>query len=243
MSGLIAVPLFVFYVVVATLIVRYLLKKFKKHLPVAVVVLIVILLPFWDVLGAYLIKGYYELTLKPDIYEYPQRDKNGKIESVGASLAGGKFMDNFTDQKKLDLLLKKLKESNVSDFVEYNSEVYKTNDALEEPQRVLVRVNINNKEKPYEIVKESKARYIGKFLPESKPTFLLFFVVFKNEYGIFDTKKNKLIAKSQAVSIGTPRFMDTLRRNLFFLPSFRTGSVNTWTDMKKELFGDVKVVY
>ena len=242
MSGLIVVPLFIFYVVVATLIVTALLKKFKKHLPLAVVILIVILLPFWDIFGALLIKGYYELTLKPDIYEYPQRDKNGKIESVGASLAGGRFMKNFTDKKRFERLLQKLKKSNISDFVEFDSEIYKTDSALEDPQKVLVRVYINNKEKPYEIVKESKARYIGKFLPDSKPTFLLFFVVFKNEYGIYDTKNDKLIAKSQAVSIGTPRFMDTLRRNLFFLPSFRTGSVNTWIDLKKELFGDVGVV-
>ncbi len=241
MSGLIAVPLFVFYVVVATLIVRYLLKKFKKHLPVAVVVLIVILLPFWDVLGAYLIKGYYELTLKPDIYEYPQRDKNGKIESVGASLAGFRSMHWFKNSDDFKYLLKTIQESNISDFVEFKSYIYKTNDALEESQRVLVRVNINNKEKPYEIVKESKARYI-KEVEEVQPTNLFLFAIFITESRVIDRKTHKIIAVSKTISIGTPRFMDTLRRNLFFLPSFRTGSVNHANEMRRELFDDVRII-
>jgi hypothetical protein len=244
MSGLIILPIFIFYVVVGTLVLKFLLKKFKKPLNTAVVILIVIFLPFWDIIGANLIKVYYELTLEPIIYEYPERDANGKIESIGSSLAHGKHMENFTNKDRLDRLLKKLKASKVSDFVEYYSTIYKIipRDYTEKGEDVLIRVNINNKDKPYEIITKSQARYIGKSLPKPKPTFLLLFAVFKNEYGVFDTKKNKLIGKSQTVSIGTLRFMDTFRRKVFLLPSFRTGFVNTWPKMKKQLFKGIRII-
>jgi hypothetical protein len=69
------------------------LKTWKRRVLCTLLSLSVLVAPFWDLLIQKGIKTYYE-TYKMDdtIYAYPERDRDGKIESLGV----GKLVDKTT---------------------------------------------------------------------------------------------------------------------------------------------------
>lgn len=70
-------------------------KKFSNIL----LLILVILLPFWDLIVQKVIKTYHQVFNLTEIiiFDYPQRDENEKIESIGFSLTG------YIDVKNIEL--------------------------------------------------------------------------------------------------------------------------------------------
>lgn len=66
--------------------------------------LVVLLLPFWDLLLQKGIKTYYEtFMMESQIYAYPEKDKDGKIESLGVGEVDRYPFDFFIKNQKIFL--------------------------------------------------------------------------------------------------------------------------------------------
>ncbi|NQY21499.1 MAG: hypothetical protein HRT40_09345 [Campylobacteraceae bacterium] len=216
MSGLIILPIFIFYVVVAFFVFKLLLSMFRKKFSNILLLILVILLPFWDLLFQFGIRSFYQVfLLNPIVYEMPQKDKDGKIESIGDSLTFYLSMKNIIDKEKLVYRLNRiypnLKEK-VSDYIELNSMTgsyeNKTN------KDVIVKIFMLNNS--YEIIDKTEARYIKKSV-DNPSSSLLGFKIRKDEYQIYDTKLNKVIGSAPLFVIGTVPFMEYIRREYFLM--------------------------
>ncbi|QOG11536.1 hypothetical protein [Arcobacter sp. FWKO B] len=242
MSGLIIFPIFIVYVGVGVLILNFILKLFKKQIAKVWIILIVVVFPFWDVIAGYGILGIIKLTAKPTIYEYPQRDEDGRIESVGESLTRGFVStETLSDSQRLNNFKKKFN-NKISDFIEFNSDVYD-----EDNKRLIVKINFKQNDKPYEIIEQSQARYIGKFITDVEDTTFLGFGIDKSIVEIHDTKENKIIAIAPTIGVSTNLYMEWVRQKIFFLVSSGGGramiyidSIVTAQELRKELFTDIK---
>ena len=177
------------------------------------VFLFVLILPFYDLLIQKGIKTYYEtfVTLEK-IYAYPERDKDGKIESLGVwRRSEEQHTSNYLwDQNSLLEFKKRL--SGISEFVEYYflGSFEKT---IDKDGKVTIkdnygrngdlgyaRVYLNETPIRYEKIKnESKyqARYQVKGIDDSG----IFYSKTIIEY--WDMKENKLLATKLHISFRT----------------------------------------
>ncbi|MCK9338306.1 MAG: hypothetical protein M0P43_10780 [Arcobacteraceae bacterium] len=243
MSGLIIFPIFILYVVVGFLVLSFILKLFKKQIAKVWILLIVIVFPFWDIIAGYGILGVIKLTAKPTIYEYPQRDEDGRIESVGESLTRGFVStETLSDSQRLNNFKKKFN-NKISDFIEFNSDVYDEDNN----KRLIAKINFKQNDTPYEIIEQSQARYIGEFITDVDNSTFLGFGIDKSEFEIHDTKQNKIIAIAPTIGVSTNLYMEWVRQKIFFLISSGGGSTMIQLDsivtayqLMAELFKDIK---
>ena len=209
MSGLIILPILIAYILFA---------MFMYKLTASKIVLIVILVfPFWDLILKQGINFGYRVYLmsEPTTYAYPERDKDGKIESVGHPFAsGGVDLEDFTDrQKVLDRLDRRFSyiRENVSDFVEFKIGLYDDN-----PQLTIVKFYLSDKNKNYEIIDKSEARYIENSEEKKEHLFGWFYT---EKIGIYDTKEKKYLSTVTYLSMKSISFMNYIRENIFWLQS------------------------
>jgi len=242
MSGIIIIPILVIYAFFCYIIYRIVLGKTQKWLLSVTVFFAVLTFPFWDLIIDKGIEKFYNTfgLLEPIVYEMPERDKNGKIESIGGWLMPSINIENLEDKEKLNILLNKLREDNISEFVEFRSRVgsYKDNSR----KRVIIKVNLYNKEKPYEIIEKSQARYIQKY--RDKYDFNFFVIVIRNtEYYIYDNKKQKVIATAQTMPAFN--FLPSIFVRHYILHAsglFSRESNNYVDEMRNDLFKDIRIV-
>ena len=248
MSGIIIIPVYIIYVIIGYIVFKLILKLFKKRLNSLIVLLIVIFFPFWDIFVANQILKILSHTTKYTIYEMPERDKDGKVESIGSSLTIS-FVDiEKYSSEKLQSFINRLREDNISEFIEFRT--YEVNPKFKERTHFIAKIYLNpNAKKPYEIIEKSEARYIKKFVPSNDNISFLGFTIDKYLVEIHDTKKNKIIAIAPTVDVETPRIMNVIRGAVFMLisggggaPMFRTEAIVTGADLRKELFKDIEGV-
>ncbi|RXI36129.1 hypothetical protein CRU99_13610 [Malaciobacter mytili] len=240
MSGLIIIPIYIIYVIVGFIVFKLILRLFKKRLNSIIILAIVIIFPFWDIFAANGILKILTYTTKPIIYEMPEKDKDGKIESIGDSLTKGYIdLDDYNME-----FYKKTYAHKVSGYVEYTA---RTKNPLYKDKEILIaKIYLNpNSKKDYDIIEKSEARYISKLIDSEDDTFFGF-KLFKSHVEFIDTKKNKIIAIAPSIRVGTPYIMNLFRGGILMLISggggsamFGTKPIITFKDSKEQLF-DIK---
>ena len=170
----------------------------------------------------------------------PEKDKNGKIESIGASLTKGYIdLDDYNME-----FYKNTYAHKVSDYVEYTART--KNPLYKDKKNLIAKVYLNsNAKKDYEIIEKSEARYIY-ILVDTKDDTFFGFKIYKSQAEYIDTKKNKTIAIAPSIRVGSHYIMDIFRRVVFMMFSggggasmFGTKPLITAKDCKKQLF-DIK---
>lgn len=109
--------LYVLCALIVSKVAKHFLSKYYRHIG-KVVFVIVLLAPFWDLFIQKGIKTYYQVfDVGTAIYAYPEKDKDGKIESLGV---GEKVVRDTSGYLKDQRRLVKLKDYYpVSNTLEY----------------------------------------------------------------------------------------------------------------------------
>jgi len=206
-------------------------------------------LPFWDLILQKGIKTYYQVFMSnPIIYEYPEKDKNGKVESLAADRISTISSSGYLSER--ERFNKLLKRYNVSGFLELyminsfkkeniNGKIITKQD--NEKDMGYVRVYLNQDDINYKLIKDENdftARY--QVLAEEKD----FYVLKKIDVKIWDKKKNILLGKGSKLKFS---FIDIDKEKFRYKFLFwRTGndmdlvrvkSVDNYNKLFKELFG------
>jgi len=211
MSGLIIFPILIVYIVFAILMYKLTASK--------IVLIIILVFPFWDLIVQKGIKTYYQVfESEPIIYAMPEFDKNGKIESLGVVDIYYTSFGYFTTAEKFENFKKSEKElyQKVSKYVELTAYMRGEN---AKATRVYMA---DDAPKRYEFIEKQKARYQ---VIASKPESHLFGFYKKRIYKLIDTKKNnKVLAESYAISFvgGKMRYF---RRNVLWWQGGTGGSM------------------
>jgi len=195
------------------------------------------------------------LMSEPTIYAYPERDKDGKMESVGHQFAsGGIYMKAFKDRQKVLAHLNKYHPEiikNVKNFVEFKITILdgKAHDDKNPNQYAIIKFYLNDESKNYEIIDKSQARYIRK---NSEKQGHLFGWFYTEEMGIYDTKEEKYMVTLTYLGMKSISFMNYIRKNIFWLQSgsgsgramlrvnVGAGYQNTKKEMIKDFFTNYK---
>jgi hypothetical protein len=170
-------------------------RVFKKWKVGIVTFLIVIILPFYDLIIQKVIKTYYEnfVTLE-EIYSYPERDKDGRIESLGVDRNDWSKPDSYLYNQKELIKFKNKSTRNISDFIEYYFfESLQFKEKYEYKDFGYARVYFNEIPIRYEKLKD-ETEFQSRFQVKSIMDKNLFYE--KINFEFWDTKKNILLGKA-----------------------------------------------
>jgi hypothetical protein len=220
--GMIIVGVFIIYCIVG-LVVSMLAYKFTKKAKYSIlVILFFALLPTWDLLIQKAVKEYYvTFKMEPKIYAYPERDENGKIESLGfdrgLKLPYGSYYW-FKDNQKFEKYTSKYSYKVISTKIYIYYEFFNE----ENNNTSFFRVNINPLK--YKFIDKMTSRYQIIRYKEHK---YLFGLINKRIYNMIDTKQNNKVL-AHAYSYGFPRTNNIaryVRNNLLMLRVGASGTV------------------
>lgn len=196
--------LYVLFAFIVSKVAKHFLSKYYRHIG-KVVFVIVLLAPFWDLFIQKGIKTYYQLfNVGTAIYAYPEKDKDGKIESLGIGrsvyrepvnyLTTDKSLGEFRERKKY---IAKFFESYFFDSFEKTVDKDGTVTIKDNYGRKgdfgYARVYLGETPIRYEKLKdesEYKARYQVKGINDNG------FFYEKNIIEFWDMKEHKLLAKA-----------------------------------------------
>lgn len=241
--------LYILFAFTISKVAKHFLIKYYRHIG-KVVFVIVLLAPFWDLFIQKGIKTYYQLfDVGTAIYVYPEKDKDGKIESLGKSKEADREPVDYLTTDKLFLKFRE-KLSGVSTFVEFYffDSFEKT---VDKDGKVTIKDNYGRKgdfgyarvylgETPlrYEKLKdenEYKARYQVKGINDNG------FFYEKNIIEFWDMKEHKLLAKALKMDFYTKTY-DQKFRNKYLLwkgangIAFSLARFDTYNKIHYELF-------
>ena len=246
--------IYILFCIFVSKIVTVLLKedlavKMDKNALYLFVFMFFLLLPFWDLVLQKGIKTYYQVFMSnPTVYAYPEKDKNGKVESLAADKISTISSSGYLSER--ESFNKLLKRYNVSDFLELyminsfkkeniNGKIITKQD--NEKDMAYVRVYLNQDEIKYDLIEDEsqfKARY--QVLGEETD----FYIIKKIDVKIWDKKKNILLGKGSELKFP---FIDIDKEKfrykfLFWITGndmnlVRVKSVDNYNKLFKELFG------
>lgn len=211
--GLLILFMMIVYITVSYFIVRIFYKFTNKKILSIFLFVGLITFPFWDLIAQKAIKTYYINSglLEPKIYAMPEKDKDGKIESLsdGILLRHIQYGD-LNDKGKINSFLIKqypnLKEK-VKSFIVLNS----INDKYE-----TIKIKLFLNRLSYEIIDNLQGRYSIK--RNEKQTNIFSLSIFF-ELGIYDNYKDKFVAKTLIWCPQKVKFMENIRTEYFLLQS------------------------
>ena len=200
------IVLLIFWVILR----RFIKRKLYKNIFLAFLVL----LPFWDVLIQKTIKTYFEIfKMNPIVYSYPERDANGKVESLGLSDVTDIGNHNlvYNTETKRGYMRPYYDDipQNVDRYVEVL--VYQHN--LRKRTQNIVKININKIPYTFENINIKKARYQ---IQTTKIEDSFFGFYSKKDFSLIDTKNKKLLAKSAALYFPNHRWYAWFRDDILF---------------------------
>lgn len=184
---------------------RNILGKYKRIAFSFVIFLTVLLAPFWDLIIQKGIKTYYEnYKMSYTINAYPEKDKDGRIESLGMSrVLGSQNAGRLRSQKSLE----KLRGILFRDFIEfyfYDSLIEKKNENNEtvyvpnyDYNLGYLRVYLNRKPIIYEKI-QNEIEFKARYQVLAKTTRHYFYEKTVAEF--WDKKKNILMSKGMKIS-------------------------------------------
>ena len=215
MSGLIILPILIAYILFALFMYKLTTSK--------IVLVVILLFPFWDLIIQKGIKTYYQVfESEPIIYAMPEFDKDGKIESLGLGDVTLEPIEIFQKNETYDIYQK------INNFIEFGIIDY---------NHKIVKVFMKNKS--YEITNKQMARYKIILM---RPVSYFLGLYERIDYKLIDTqKKNKVLA--EAYEIRFTNKYDFVRRNILWWQSGNGQSmisVKKLTNLKevfKQVFG------
>lgn len=246
--------IYILFCIFVSKIITVLLKedlavKMNKNALYLFVFMFFLLLPFWDLVLQKGIKTYYQVFMSnPTVYAYPEKDKNGKVESFASdkisSIASSEYL---TEHQRFNNLLNDYKVSNFLEiymFDSFKKENINGKTIIKRDYKNdmgYVRVYLNQDEIKYDLIKdesEFKARY--QVLGEETD----FYILKKIDVKIWDKKKNILLGEGSELKFP---FIDIDKEKFRYKFLFwRTGndmdlvrvkSVDNYNKLFKELFG------
>lgn len=214
--------------------------------------LVVWMLPFWDLLLQKGIKTYYEtFMMESQIYAYPEKDKDGKIESLGLHGFGEVNIDYLNDDQAMKRL-SSIFSPYIKDFIEIrvyddkNSEYLKIENSIKHDKYLTfenskfhdVRISMNTKNNNYKFIhnKKNSARFVVNVVEESS----IFELYVKKTFTFSDSRYQKVLATGWALEFPTN---DENFRNKYLLfrgPSgnaLRIQGIENYTYVFEELYG------
>lgn len=245
MSGLILFPVIFIYIFVSFIISK-LIKCFivKKYLA-KYIFLFLLIFPFSDLILIHIGMFFYKPFVHYTIYEYPELNKNNKLESLDANIIGYTFFDSYFDEKTLNEFISNtfpnIKEK-VEDFIELPKNIHyknKLGEYIEE--KYFVKINFNKNNNFIDINTVSQGRFTQIIKEETKNNYL--FVYTKGQTIIFDKKLNKVLASNPIFFIEGNSILMGIRNSIFVMggsqsPIFRGAGIihSGEKEMLKEIF-------
>lgn len=206
---------------------------------------IILFAPFWDLIIQKGIKTYYEtFKMESTIYAYPERNKDGKIESLGIDGEVRTFTESYIKTMKDIEDLKKYYP--VKSYLEvalnekWEKVIIKNKEEVWHKKLKYIRLNIAKNPTTYDVLeneKDFKARYqvlSTKYEDE-------FFGFYQKQYVTFkDTKNNTILAKAWGLKF--PSSKDKFRNKFLLWKSthsstFKIEDRNNYESNFKKLFG------
>ena len=207
MSGLIILPIFIFYVYIAFLVFKFILKLINKEIKGFILLVIVILLPFWDLILLKTMKEVYLIThSNPLIHEKIKFDKNGKYESLAM----------FASVDDIDRLKEDIPKyyKNTFDLVNSHIEFLVKNKDTNETKILKVK-QISEDKYNFTYLDKSQAQY--KLIAEGTSWF--FDMAGTRRYKVYNTKKNKLIATNYRIFLSGNKKAIYFREEILLMKS------------------------
>ena len=235
MSGIISVPIILVYIFICYLIYKLLIKDIESKTLAKVIFTLILTFPFWDLIVQKGIKTIYQFSgaLEAKIYEMPEMDENGMIESFSSGAWNSIWTEKNVKHIYGKLLKKKIK---YIDFI------------LIKKENKIYRFYLKNGEVKSKIIPKESARYSFQ-LGESKEKLFGLYAI--QEKGVYDHKKKKFIAKSFFwCPIKQFEFFEYIRKKILFLKSASGSgaamvgvgcSSASMDKMNKEIFGTTKI--
>ncbi len=228
MSGLIILPILIMYILFAIFMYKITTSK--------IVLIVILLFPFWDLIVQKGIKTYYQIfESEPIIYAMPEFDKDGKIESLGLGDVTIEPFEYFKSENNFDNFKKQEIYNKINKYIEFM--IYTRKGIYGKKEIKLIRLSFSGK-KPikYDFINKQQARYQ---LVASNPISYGFHQ--KQDYRLIDTlKNNKVLAKAYVIRFVTK--MKDFRRNILGWQSgvngkelLYVGGLNNTYDMLKKV--------
>lgn len=175
--GIVMLFMMLMYILVSIGISKVVYRFTQKRFVSSLVFVALVTFPFWDLIAQKAIKTYYVNSglLEPNIYEMPEKDENGMIESL--SLVGFSILN--LNKHQLESRYDYYK-SGVKEFVEVSDSKYLNK---------IIRLNLQNK--TFSIVPKSEARYTYQRYKND----VLFGLGEEIHTSIFDTKTHKILGE------------------------------------------------
>lgn len=215
--------LYVLFAFIVSKVAKHFLSKYYRHIG-TIVFIIVLLAPFWDLFIQKGIKTYYQVfDVGTAIYAYPEKDKDGKIESLGIGKMDSVISNYFFNQEKITKYGMEKKKF-ISGFVEryifdsFEEVINKRGDVeykkIKDVPMGYIRLYLNKNLIYYEKIKdesEYKARYQVKNIIDKG----YFYDEVVSEF--WDTNKNILLAKSIGIGFNNGDHYNNKFRNRYLL--------------------------
>jgi hypothetical protein len=178
------------------LFISFLIHYFIKNKKLTIsLFLFLVFAPFWDLILQKGVKNYYEAFLmQPKVYSYPQKDDNGKIESLAAvSLFANSSSDCLSKIEKFEKLKKQFPINTVLEIFLEDSTKQKFNNKFG-----YTRINLDENDISYQQIND-ESEFISRYqiLAEEKD----FFVYKTINVKIWDDRKNILLGEGLKLEI------------------------------------------
>ena len=193
MSGLIILPILIMYILFAIFMYKITTSK--------IVLIVILLFPFWDLIVQKGIKTYYQIfESEPIIYAMPEFDKDGKIESLGlGDVDYASSINDYSTEENFQKFKYSITQNN--GLLSKIRKFYETVVNVDSKEK-LVRIYLQtNSSKIYEFIKYQTSRYQ---IVYSKSKRYFFGLYDKRYYKLIDTRNNNKVL-AEAIGI---RFSD-----------------------------------
>ena len=211
---IIANGLYLLFSIFVGVSVYYLLQKKRwKGLISTTAFLVVLLSPFYDLIIQMGIKSYYQnFKMNDTIYAYPEKDADGRIESLSTYQSDSKSNSIFYYKNSYRDFLNVF--SNVNDFVEVKIRLdfdSNTGKYIGVSGEKLVRINLKDESYMDISIKDLKARYVV----ESNEFESMFFGIYHKKIFLFkDATRQEILARAWKIEF--PKNKDSFRNRFLF---------------------------
>lgn len=169
-----------FYILFAFIYSKIIYNIIKNRLVQLLAFLVILILPFNDILIQKVIKSYYEtFKMKPIIYDFPKKDDDGKIESLDLTQSPINYFTQFVDEKE-NTFNKRIK-----NFLEIKM-------PQTESENKYLKIKFLRKTIQSEIIKNPSARYTINIQTNEK----LFGLYNEIKYQLIDRHDNKILVET-----------------------------------------------
>lgn len=204
-------PLVVLYILLSYWIYKLVFKKSQNKSLSGVVLVMVLTFPFWDLIVQKGIKTFYQVSglLEPKIYDYPEKDKKGMIDSVSLGDRTSQWYYEEIKNNTINKFIMSRYGNILKEKIKYLDFIFSV-----EGENKIFRFYFKDNQLQYQELKTEKARY--KFVMHTPKDYRL------GVYGIgtekiIDNETEKVIAEAYGMGFDDIRLFEYIRKNILFL--------------------------